>query len=278
MALTDTQQTITEIYDITFQDGSTAYYTSLDNDIAYNSHTYKAIPIKRSKMQSFSDLQVDKLTIEVGIIGVTIGSNSYTMFEILKRDFLRNAHIVINLIDYVALNATWNIFEGWITDEISYDQGVLTLTIGSILDKLQEKFPKFLYTELCQHQLYGSYCGLTKASYKVSGTLAIGSTTSRLYSTVFNFANHASGYWNKGEVIFSSGNNNGVKRSVINHQDGYIDVLIPLFSSVSIGDGFDAYPGCDKTGLTCDSKFSNYTNFLGFEYIPKPEILYSSLI
>lgn len=39
----------------------------------------------------------------------------------------------------------------------------------------------------------------------------------------------------------------------------------------AVGNAFTAWPGCDKHGATCVSRFNNYARFMGFEYIPVAE-------
>ena len=70
------------------------------------------------------------------------------------------------------------------------------------------------------------------------------------------------------------GNNLNVSRTIYKHNDGNVELLIPYNEAINIGvDTFDVWPGCDKSGATCASKFSNYSNFFGFEYTPKAEVL-----
>lgn len=272
--LTATQLKITELYIFEMTNGAIARFTNHSANVAYGGNTYQAIPIKRSNIAYHSELQVDKVTITLGIIGVTVGAASHTIPQIIKRGFIKNAHVYIYLVDYVALDSTTLLFEGWATGGISYNQGELTVDCSSLLDKLNAKFPKYIYSEFCQHQLFGLYCGLTKASYLESGTATAGTTTQIIYASVFAFSNHASGYWLRGEITFTSGDNNGISRSIVEHGDGYIKTLVPFIDTIAVGNTFSVYPGCDKSGATCESKFNNYSNFFGFEYCPSPSVLY----
>lgn len=280
MDLTQPQLTLAELYEITTTDGSIARFTSHDANITYGVDTYQAIPIGRSQIAYHIDLQVDKVDVSFSLVGITVGTKSYTIPQVIRKGFLRDAHVKIYLIDYIAKDELKILFEGWVTGNISYNQGIVSISVGSILDKLSEKFPKIIYSEFCNHQLFSTYCGLVKSTYKHTGAAGSGSTQSKIYSSVFAFSNHAEGYWTKGEIKMTSGENNGISKTVIKHYDGYIELLIPFPLTLAVGNAFEAYPGCDKSGKTCAEKFnsSNYANFLGFEYIVKPEILYNSLI
>lgn len=273
MDLTTTQLTIAELYTIVTTGGDTARFTSHDTDITYAGDLYQAIPIQRTQVSYHTDLQVDNLEISFGLVGLVVGAEEYSIPRLIQLGFLRNAHVYVYLVDYVALDSVKLIFEGWVTGNISYNRGVCTISVGSLLDKLNEKFPKYIYSDYCNHQLYGPYCGLSKVAWKTVSTAAAGTTTSLIYNTNFAFSAFSPTYYTKGQILMTSGLNAGASRTVYQQNDGHVVLLIPFAQTISVGDGFEAYPGCDKSGQTCDEKFSNYANFFGFEYTPKPEVL-----
>jgi uncharacterized phage protein (TIGR02218 family) len=302
MDLTQPELTLAEIYEITTQEGAVARFTSHDADIMYDiaaggyayfgaftstgkifkvdipslqTLVYQAIPIKRSEINYHTDLQVDKVDISMGLVGIKIGEKKYSIPKIIRLGLFRHANVKISLIDYVALDEIKLLFEGWITQGITYNKGICKITVGSLLDKLNEKFPKFIYSEYCNHQLFSSYCGLVKDDYKESSSAGSSSTQVKIYSDIFAFSAHAEGYWSKGEIKMTSGDNEDITRSIFKHGDGYVELLISFPETAIVGETFNAWPGCDKSGQTCDEKFSNYENFLGFESIPQPEVLYS---
>ena len=272
--LTQTELTLAEIYEFTLVSGAIARFTSHDVDIEYGGDNYQVIPISRTSASYHADLQVDEVKVSLGLVGVLIGDAEYSMPKIIRLGLLRNAHVTIKLIDYIALDDEKLIFEGWVTGDITYNRGITSIPVSSLLDKLNEKFPKYIYSEYCQHKLYGTYCGLIKDDYKESDAAGAGSTVSKIYADIFLYSNQAEGYWTKGEIKMTSGDNATVSRTIIKHGDGYINVLIPFAEDIAEDDTFDAWPGCDKSGETCEAKFNNYANFFGFEYTPKPEVLY----
>ena len=186
--LTPTELTLAEIYVITTTDNAVLFCTSHSENIIYDGDTYQAIPMSRGQISYHTNLQVDKVDISLGIVGVTVGDLSYSMFKIIRLGLLRNANVKIYLIDYVSLAEINLLFEGWITEGATYNKGIVTISVGSILDKLNDKFPKYIYSDKCNHQLYSTYCGLTKATYKVSSTIATSSTQLMIYSSVFAFS------------------------------------------------------------------------------------------
>lgn len=273
MDLTNIRNTLTEIYELQLTNGLTAYFTPHSTNITYLGRTYQSIPMSRSNIAYHSNLQADKVDITMGVVGVIIGGNQLTIPQIIKRGYFRYMRVRILLLDYVALANAVVRFDGYLTGGISYDQGTMTISVGSILDKLNDKFPKLVYSEYCQHKLFDTRCGLSKASYSQNGVVGANSTVVTIYSTVFAYSNRRQGWWVRGELLMTSGNNDTISRMVVEHFDGYVTLITPFPEEVETDDTFTVYWGCDRTGQTCANKFNNYANFFGFEYIPKPEMI-----
>lgn len=79
------------------------------------------------------------------------------------------------------------------------------------------------------------------------------------------------GYYDNGQIVFTSGANNGLVKAVKSYSAQQFFFNSPLPFPPNAGDTFIAYPGCDKTQATCSSKFNNLANFEGFPYVPVPE-------
>ena len=180
--VTQTQLTLTELYEFYFTvnttNDTTAFFTSYSEDIVVpdGGNNYMAIPIKRSNIAYNMNLQVDKVTITLGLIGVTIGTIPYTIPEIIRRGYLRSGKVKVYLADYIEKDTKTLLFEGFTTGEIGWNQGTLTIECMSILDKVNDMFPKKLYSEFCQHRLYDDYCWAgrldTKDDWIISGTVS----------------------------------------------------------------------------------------------------------
>lgn len=279
--LTKTHLYLVEIYDVFLQDNTVWRFTFLDQDIQYLNNLYKAIPGKRGDIKYHTNLQVDKATIETGIKTITVEEQDYDVKHFMDRDLLRDARILVRLIDYRYCDTELVIFEGWVTEGYRYNEGILYLEIGSILDRLNENFPKVLYNSFCHHRLYDTRCMVVKNNYKESGIVISNdpeiSTRIKIYSDVFLFLNQPEGYFAPGEIKFTNGENTGISRSIFKHYDGYVELIFPYNNTPQDGDEFDVWPGCNKRGSTCEEKFNNYDNFFGFEFVPDPKILYTSL-
>lgn len=154
--------------------------------------------------------------------------------------------------------------------EVDAGRSLATFTVNSHLELLNQQMPRNLYQSGCVNALFDAGCTLTMASYGTSASVASGSTQSLINATL----SQASGYFDLGQISFTSGANSGISRTVKTHLSGSpatISLISPLPASVAAGDGFTIYPGCDKQQSTCGNKFSNLTHFRGFPFIPAPE-------
>ena len=49
---------------------------------------------------------------------------------------------------------------------------------------------------------------------------------------------------------------------------GQIAITLDRATALSAGANITLAPGCDRQGTTCRTRFSNYANFRGFEFMP----------
>jgi uncharacterized phage protein (TIGR02218 family) len=161
------------------------------------------------------------------------------------------------------------LFLGNVDDITEIDAAHATLQIADLRKKLNQPFPAGVYQPGCIWPLYSAGCTLVKSSFGVNGTLGAGSGSLLLNTTLTNPDN----YFNEGTILFTSGVNAGTEMSVRQslNASGQVLLSLPLPNPPSTGDAFTAYPGCDKQQSTCQTKFSNLTNFLGAPYVPVPE-------
>jgi len=275
--------TLAEICRIDLKDNenSTLLLTKHKQNIVYGGYTFTSIPMQRGPVQYHANLEVDKMDLTIGIVGIQIGSENLSIPSCIRRDFFRNARVRMWVIDYSDPSIVGRMFwDGYVTGEIGYAKGALTLSVGSILDCLGDKFPKLIYSEFCQHSHYSTaapgafhtLCELNEDDWKEVDGIDDGSTTVNIIAPMFAFSNHSQGYWERGKLYW-----NGVRRSISYHGNGFVQLLTPLPSVPTVDDVVIASPGCNRTSTACRDRFNNMTHFFGFEYIPKPEILYASL-
>ncbi len=78
-------------------------------------------------------------------------------------------------------------------------------------------------------------------------------------------------FYQQGEIIMTSGNNDGERRQLIKDVGNATTLQSPMPNNLEAGDTYNVHPGCDKTAETCRDKFDNAKNFRGFLYVPKVE-------
>ena len=158
------------------------------------------------------------------------------------------------------------IFEGP-TTEIDCGSTSAIVNAESWAGYLQRSIPRNLWQTNCIHNLFDVGCTLSRASFGKAGsvTSASGNTINSSIA-----APSGSGTYTLGAITMTSGLNSGFSRQVTSWTSGTFTLRRPFPYTVSPGDTFTAYPGCDKTKATCNL-FSNILNYGGETDIPVPE-------
>lgn len=82
-------------------------------------------------------------------------------------------------------------------------------------------------------------------------------------------------YFKDGYIIWTSGNNKGLKFDIKTYKPNYVQLHDALIFKPEIGDTYKIVAGCDKLISTCNSRFNNRINFYGFNLIPGQDRLIS---
>lgn len=145
--------------------------------------------------------------------------------------------------------------------------------IQSHMRQLQRNI-SFITTAGCRHQLFNQFsnntlgaCTLNEASYTYTGTVTA-TSVDRLVFTVSGISQPAQ-FLQNGILTWTSGSNAGLKYEVKSHTSGptVIELYLPTFVAIEVGNQFTVTAGCDKSLATCKSKFNNLINFGGFPHI-----------
>ena len=163
-----------------------------------------------------------------------------------------------------------NIFTGR-SAEVDFGRTNAVLTINSHLELLNVNMPRNLFQAGCRWKLYQPGCNLNRADFVQAGSLAAASSSKTLSVTVGSPT--GSGTFSLGQIIMTSGANNGFARMIRSWTPGSpaaFTLLSAFPFPLAIGDTFNAYPGCDRQENTCIN-FGNLANFGGMPFIPAPE-------
>jgi uncharacterized phage protein (TIGR02218 family) len=120
------------------------------------------------------------------------------------------------------------------------------------------------YQPMCRTDLFSVLCSLNPADWDHVGF--VGTILDRFNFTVTGLASPpADGWFNQGTFQTSS----GFKGVIANWIQGSLKITMyqpQCLARLTEGQGITVYPGCDKTGTTCRTKFNNKINFQGEDH------------
>lgn len=260
-----------DLYTFTLASGSMLRYASADFDIVSGGNTFigSGPRMKRGRTRILRGVEVDTLDVSM-FADTTDLVNGVPMLQAIARGVFDGAKVRLER----AFMANWGdtsagtvvLFSGRVA-ETSISRTEAKLTVRSDLELLNVQMPRNLYQPGCVHTLYDGGCGVVKSSKGIASSVASGTTR----SVVNCGLTAAASFYDQGTITFTSGQNAGVSRTVKAYTPGVLTLSYPLPVVPAIGDGFLAYPGCDKSLATCAAKFSNAANFRGYPFIPVAE-------
>jgi len=263
-----------DLYSFTLVDGTVLRFTSADIDVVEGGRTFLHTGpiIKRSRTRVTLGTSVDSLDLQIIADAATLLSGQ-PWLQAISNGALDGA--VVDLERAFSdtpggtIAGTVLLFSGRVSDTTT-ESLTARVMVRSFMELLNTPLPRNLYQPPCGYSLYDTGCGVVRASYAVSGAVASGSTRQ-----VINCAlAQAAGYFDIGEVVFSSGANLGVRRTVKSYAPGVVTLAYPLPKDVAVSDSFTIYPGCDKRLETCTGKFANSARFRATPFVPTPETAY----
>ena len=120
------------------------------------------------------------------------------------------------------------------------------------------------YQPMCRTDLFSVLCSLDPEAWAHTGL--IGTIIDRFNFTVTGLASPpANGWFNQGTFETAS----GFKGVIANWIQGSLKITMyqpQCIARLTAGEGITVYPGCDKTGATCRTKFNNKVNFQGEDH------------
>jgi uncharacterized phage protein (TIGR02218 family) len=270
-------QFIADLFTFTLRSGDTYRFTSSPQPIIIGGNTYSAgvCKIQRGRIKLSRGLSVDSQQI-------TLTEPNGAFIERAMLGYFNLALYTLGRVFKADAAAPWlgpvTRFAGQVA---SVDEVGLTyakMTVKSMLNILDNDFPRTLLQNDCPHVLYDQGCGLTRAAHLVSGTIQAGTTQNRIASDV---TSKPDGWFSLGILNFTSGQLAGVAYMVkISYATGVIYPAYPLLAAPAAGDTFSISAGCDKTLGTCQSKFGQNPAstappyFGGTPFIPDPTTIY----
>lgn len=272
---------VADLYRFDLVTGGSLFYTDGDQDIVFDGNTYVSGQLNGGP---FFNRTANRARAHFKI-GVEVDSVSFDVIPYLAQvegTTFQNACIVgvfdggMLTISRAFMPTYGDVSAGviqWfygIMGEINPCRNIVPFNAYTLNDKLNQQMPRNIAQAGCLNTLYDGACTLIKASFGVSGSVVSGSSASQVNAVIGN----PTGYFDLGVLEFTSGDNDGLSRTVktwINGSPGTVAFIDPFPNNPEAGDTFTIYPGCDKTKATCSVKFSNLANFRGMPFIPPAE-------
>lgn len=177
--------------------------------------------------------------------------------------------------DGVAMGALIT-FVGQIAASTKTTRSIAEFDVADMVYLLDYDTPPNIIQSGCRYKLGDHGCTLNlPLNFSMPNSAAAGSNAFYINLTA---SVTTAAFWNsfmtmtQGEIIFTSGLNNGlryyIKQQISNTQ---IQLAVPLKFAINTGDKFNLQPGCDKTLNKCQFQFNNLIHFGGQPYVPNPE-------
>lgn len=149
-----------------------------------------------------------------------------------------------------------------IIGEISMSDRRYKAEIRSFAQLLQQKLST-ITTKECRAVFGDNKC--TKDLSPLTDNLIVTAVTNKRQFTVNG--GRPNGFYNLGQITFTSGSNNGIKAVVLSHSGNVIQLFESLPYSIVVGSTLTAVAGCNKTIDACKN-FNNILNYQGEPHIP----------
>lgn len=258
-----------ELLTLTMPDGATIRWSCGDVAIPYAGNTWVPGPaIERESVKLSTGIEVTSCMVRLHA-DASVTVSGVPLLQAARRGLLGGASLKVEKgftddpVNPIA--GTVHLFEGRI-GEVEVNSTSVHCEVKSFTEVLDTMIPRNVYQASCLHTLYGAGCGVAKAANGINLQVQAGGTSSTLKCAVTG-----AGVYDLGELVFTSGVNQGVRRAVKQHTAGQLVLSFPLPDAPGVGDAFTVYKGCDKTLATCKAKFANGARFKGFPFVPAPE-------
>ncbi|XUU60636.1 DUF2163 domain-containing protein [Erythrobacter sp. HA6-11] len=255
-----------QIWTIERSDGTMLRFTSLDRDLVDRGDTYRSCA---SLLPSASE--------SIAEIG---GAGSMDLTGLLASGAVTQGDLHAGLYDGATVEAwlvPWNgpgdrklLMRGSF-GVVEYSENDFTVEIQGDGAKL-EQTPLINVTQPnCRWRFCDANCGKDPAPITVSGTVESGAGQRGFTDST---RAEAAGYFSRGVVTFTSGNNAGISADIKTHGAGGVFTLWPrLQFPILAGDTYDMLPGCtNQQGAAdgtngCDA-WVNFVNYGGEPSVP----------
>jgi uncharacterized phage protein (TIGR02218 family) len=147
--------------------------------------------------------------------------------------------------------------------------GKYTSELRGLKQLLQQVFVR-TFSERCQVKRFGdAECKFPLETVRQTGTVTAVTNAKRFDASIAaDSPAPAGGYYNGGELMFTSGDNAGYFREIKRDDNdaviGHLSFWERFPNDPQVGDTFEVTPGCDRLLSTCRDRYENVVNFRGY--------------
>ena len=254
------------------------YLTSFERSLNDGTNTWTSQPIEAGTIKETDNLERQSVTLK---------SRNFTNNPLsLLIPFQLEFPLLISIYEGdVSGNSVGNLrcyYSGEVT-KCDVEPPYISAECSSMSSIFDRNIPRRLYQPGCNWVLFESNCGLLPANWlwtavvvsynAASCTLVVGAIASSNGATItVHF--FSAGYLSVTTAGAASYRMIGDNAAISAGQMA-IYLAQPLFTAPSVGDVVKIYPGCDGQSSTCSGRFSNYSKFGGFPFMPvgNPSVL-----
>lgn len=244
-----------ELYKFTMGD-SQWLYTNSDQDFVYLEEEYQVTHIVRGSFTKGNE--IDKVAVDITVADsnpVALIFRQGWLTEILVLTIYRHHH---GDSDYVV------IWKG-LVKSCKWKGSTADLITESVFSAFKKSGLRRSYQLSCPHVLYESMCGVDKSGY--TDTFDVTDVAGNVLTCTGNIAVD-NGFYTGGYLLYEN------HLRMITYHDGDQFTLLSPIDDIVIVENSDEYPsvqmwaGCDRSYVTCNSKFGNTINFGGLPHLP----------
>ena len=256
--------TLCTCWKITRRDTTVLRFTDHDQDVDVPADgLYEASSgFSGSGIASNAQLSVDEMEVQALLDSAAIkevdliaGLYDYAQVEIFLVNFRATADGKIQ------------IRKGWMGEIRLGSNGVFFTEVRGMMQVLQSTYGEVL-TPTCRADLGDARCKVDIGALTFTGNTVATVVTDLFKITSTQIDGQAKNHFQYGQLTWTIGDNAGFVNDVKFSENSTLELFNPTPFSITVGDAFDVYPGCDKRIQTCKAKFDNVPNFRGEPNLP----------
>lgn len=256
--------TLAKLWKVTRTDGLVFGFTNHDRDLSVSGVTYAAATgMNASAVRTNLGLAVDNLEVQGAFDAAAITEAD------LRAGLWDYARIDVYELNWASVADGVQYLRRGVLGRAKTMRGAFFAELLGLAALLAQPVGRSILAP-CDADLGDARCGVTIATYTVTGTIT--SVTSKRVFADSSRA-EADGYFNYGKITWTSGLNDGLAAEVKTYllSGGALQLMLPMPFTVQVGDTYSLHAGCDKKPATCSGKFNNIANHRGDPFVPGPD-------